>query len=202
MRYAVAGAAAVLALALALGGRGLNAAESMGGMAGMQHADAFAGVTKAVAVLHSPDPADAKVSGIIRFEQTGEKVHVTGEIKGLAANSQHGFHVHEFGDVSASAGDKYDGLNLGGHYNPEGASHQHAGLDSATRHAGDLGNVTADANGTAYIDISVDNISLAGAKNPILGRGLVLHANPDDLKTQPTGNAGGRIAVAVIGVGK
>src|SRR5262249_19589074 len=112
-------------------------------------------------------------------------------------NSEHGFHVHEFGDVSAQ-----DGMSTGGHYNPEGAAHQHAGLDSPTRHAGDLGNVKADGSGKATVDVTVDNISVAGTKDPIIGRGLVLHANADDLKTQPSGNAGARIAVAVIGIGK
>jgi Cu-Zn family superoxide dismutase len=195
MRLAVVGAAAVLALSVALGVRALGAGEAAA------H-DPWAGVTKAVAVLHSPDPADAKVTGVIRFEQVGDKVHVTGEIKGLAPNTKHGFHVHQYGDISPSEGDKYDGLNTGGHYNPEGAAHQHGGLDLATRHAGDFGNVTADATGTAHVDITVDNISVAGMKDPIVGRGLVLHAGEDDLKTQPTGNSGGRIAVAVIGIAK
>ena len=196
MRHVIAGAA-ILALAAVLGVRALGAEDPAA-----MHVATWSAVTKAVAVLHSPDPANVAVTGVIRFEQAGDKVHVTGEIKGLAPNSEHGFHVHEFGDISPSADNKYDGLNTGGHYNPEGAAHQHAGMDSATRHAGDFGNVTADASGTAHIDITVDNISVAGAKDPILGRGLVVHANVDDLKTQPTGNAGGRIAVAVIGVAK
>jgi Cu-Zn family superoxide dismutase len=166
------------------------------------HENMWKNVTKAVAVLHSPDPANATVMGVIRFEQVGDKVHVTGEIKGLAPNSEHGFHVHEFGDISPSADNKYDGLNAGGHYNPEGATHQHAGMDAANRHAGDFGNVKADAKGVAHIDFTVDNISVAGLKDPIIGRGLVVHANPDDLKSQPAGNAGGRIAVAVIGIAK
>ena len=186
------GGLALLSLALAL-----RAADTMP----MDHA-MMPAVTKAIAVLHSPDPANATISGVIRFEQVGDKVHVTGDIKGLAPNSVHGFHIHDFGDISPSADNKYDGLNTGGHYNPEGAAHTHAGLDSETRHAGDLGNVTADASGAAHIDLTVDNISVGGMKDPIVGHGLVLHASADDFKTQPTGNAGGRIAVAVIGIAK
>ncbi len=188
------GACTLLSLAVTLAG-----CESM---PMNHHAAMWSGVTKAVAVLHSPDPANAAVTGVIRFEQVGDKVHVTGDIHGLAVNSVHGFHIHDFGDVSPSEGNKFDGLNTGGHYNPEGAAHQHAGMDSEMRHAGDMGNVTADASGNVHLDLTVDNISIAGMKDPIIGRGLVLHANPDDLKTQPTGNAGARIAVGVIGIAK
>jgi Cu-Zn family superoxide dismutase len=193
-RRVFVGAMVVAFLTLALTFGGCQAVDA--------HVHMWSGVTKAVAVLHSPDPDNATPYGVIHFEQVGDKVHVFGDIHGLAPNTQHGFHVHQYGDISPSEGNKYDGLNTGGHYNPEGAAHHHAGLDNPMRHAGDFGNVTADASGDAHVDLTVDNISVAGMKDPIIGRGLVLHANADDLKTQPTGNAGGRIATAVIGIAK
>ena len=73
--------------------------------------------------------------------------------------------------------------------------------DSAKRHVGDLGNVKADESGKAVIDLDDDQLSFEGP-NCILGRGLVVHEKADDLKSQPSGNAGGRLAVAIIGVAK
>jgi superoxide dismutase, Cu-Zn family len=77
--------------------------------------------------------------------------------------------------------------------------HPHGLPDKENRHAGDFGNLESDQNGNADFKLTVDNISLAGRLNPIIGRGLVVHAKPDD-GSQPTGNAGDRIAVGVIGV--
>jgi len=150
-------------------------------------------VTHAVAVLE-PTQGNS-VSGVIHFDQEGDAVHIHGDIKGLAANSTHGFHIHEFGDDSSA-----DGLSAGGHFNPEG--HQHGGPMDQMHHAGDLGNIAADASGTAHVDLTVNDISIAGMKDPIIGRGVVIHRDPDDLKSQPVGNAGPRIAVGVIGIAK
>ena len=73
--------------------------------------------------------------------------------------------------------------------------------DANKRHAGDLGNLVAHENGVAEYDVTLGGISIAGAMNPILGRGVIVHALPDD-GGQPTGNAGGRIGCGVIGVAK
>ena len=159
------------------------------------HANMWSSVTHAVAVLQPTQGNN--VHGVIKFEQTPAGVHITGQITGLAPNSTHGFHIHEFGDASSA-----DGSAAGGHYNPEGAAHQHAGMDNPMRHAGDLGNVQADGSGAASIDVTDPDLSIAGMNHPIIGRGLVLHANADDLKSQPAGNAGPRIAVGVIGIAK
>jgi Cu-Zn family superoxide dismutase len=159
------------------------------------HANMWASVTHAVAVLQPT--AGNSVAGTLMFEQMGDHVHITGTITGLAPGSVHGFHIHEFGDASSK-----DGMAAGGHYNPEGASHMHGEMNGAMSHAGDLGNVTADSTGTATVDLMAHGISIAGMKDPIIGRGVVLHANPDDLKSQPAGNAGPRIAVGVIGIAK
>jgi Cu-Zn family superoxide dismutase len=148
-------------------------------------------VTRAVAVLH---PAkDGKVEGTLTFAKAAAGLKVSGRITGLAAGT-HGFHIHEFGDCSAA-----DFSSAGGHYNPTG--HQHAGPAEARRHIGDMGNIEAGADGTVTVDYTDPRLRFDGAHG-ILGRGVIVHANPDDLKTQPTGNAGGRLACGVIGVAK
>jgi Cu-Zn family superoxide dismutase len=119
-------------------------------------------------------------------------VKVIADLEGLAAGQKHAFHIHQYGDCTAS-----DGMSAGGHYNPEG--HQHGLPDSEKRHAGDLGNIQADSEGKAHYEITASNISIQGQKNPILGRGVIVHAKPDD-GGQPVGNAGARIACGVIGV--
>ncbi len=133
-------------------------------------------------------------TGEVRFEQKGSVVTVTANLTGLEPNSVHAWHVHEWGDISAA-----NGTATGGHYNPEG--HPHALPFSPVRHGGDFGNITADGDGHARAVIIVDNITIAGTRNPIIGRGLIIHAMPDD-GGQPTGNAGARIAQGVIGVAK
>jgi Cu-Zn family superoxide dismutase len=148
---------------------------------------------RAVAVIH-PTPGN-QVSGIVRFAPTGGGVRVTADLHGLPPNSTHGFHIHEYGDCSAP-----DASSAGGHYNPD--HHHHAGLDTEMRHAGDLGNIKADANGDAHLDLTVDNITVDGSKNPILGRAVIVHQKADDLKSQPTGDAGARIGCGVIGLAK
>ncbi|MCO6458789.1 MAG: superoxide dismutase family protein [Pirellulaceae bacterium] len=133
-----------------------------------------------------------KCRGTVTFEAAGEgKVKVMAKISGLNANQKHAIHVHEFGDIT-----DLSGKSAGGHYNPEG--HPHGLPPAKDRHAGDLGNLEADANGNATYTLMVDNISVAG-KNPILGRAIVIHAKPDD-GGQPVGNAGDRIGFGVIGV--
>ncbi len=136
-----------------------------------------------------------KARGVVRFFQRDDgKVKVVAEVEGLQPNGKHGFHIHEYGDCSA-----LDAASAGGHYNPEG--YPHAGPDAEKRHAGDLGNLVADEQGRAHYELVVDNITVDGTRNPILGRAVIVHEKPDDLVTQPTGNAGARIGCGVIGVG-
>jgi len=148
-------------------------------------------VTHAIAVLHPGK--DSKVAGTVHFKKEGSGVHVTGALTGLAAGN-HGFHIHEFGDCSAA-----DFTSAGGHFNPAG--NPHGGPKDAKRHEGDMGNIEATADGNATIDYVDSALAFAGAQS-IVGRGVIVHANPDDFKTQPTGNAGGRVACGVIGVAK
>jgi Cu-Zn family superoxide dismutase len=148
------------------------------------------GPAQAVAVLHPT--AGQQCHGVVRFTQDGDSVKVVAELEGLNPNQKHAFHIHQFGDCSSP-----DGMSAGGHYNPEG--HQHGLPSTESRHAGDLGNVEADGQGKAHYEITVNNISISGSKNPIIGRGVIVHAKPDD-GGQPVGNAGARIGCGVIGV--
>jgi superoxide dismutase, Cu-Zn family len=154
-------------------------------------AGAPAPVTKAVALLRPLGSSGA--TGSVTFTKVEGGVRVVAKLSGLKEGA-HGFHIHEFGDCSAP-----DGSSAGGHFNPAGASH--AGPMDPQRHAGDMGNVTAGVDGAATLEYVDAQASFEGP-NSILGRGLIVHANPDDLKTQPTGNAGGRIACGVVGAAK
>lgn len=133
------------------------------------------------------------VKGTVRFMQTGDNVVLaTGQISGLKPNSEHGFHIHDKGDCSSG-----DGMSAGGHFNPSGSAHGKYGSDA--HHGGDLPSLTADATGIARFNTELRGVNLkAGEATNITGRGLIVHADPDDYKTQPTGNAGARLACAVI----
>lgn len=129
--------------------------------------------------------------GEITFTQVGKKVIVAGTVTGLRPNAEHGFHVHEKGDCSSG-----DGMSTGAHFNPLGKPHAHH--TTAERHAGDLPAIRADANGRAVYRAEMDVITVAAGATSVIGKGLIVHADPDDYKTQPTGNSGARIACAVI----
>ncbi|MFT4197815.1 MAG: superoxide dismutase family protein, partial [Pseudoxanthomonas sp.] len=136
--------------------------------------------------------AGSNVAGTLQFMSMDGKVHVTGTLTGLSPG-QHGFHIHEKGDCSAA-----DGSSAGGHFNPDHVDH---GQVSATpHHAGDSNNIVADAQGNASVDnLLSDNVHLGGGDDhDILGKAVIVHADADDYKTQPTGNAGGRLACGVI----
>lgn len=133
---------------------------------------------------------DNKAQGNIKFQESGGAVHITGKISGVPAG-KHGFHVHEKGDCSAP-----DGASAGGHFNP--TAKQHGAPGAAEHHVGDFGNVEAYANGDVTLNVQLDGVSLNGP-NSIIGKAVILHGGEDDLKTQPTGNAGARLACGVIG---
>ncbi|HZP91751.1 MAG TPA: superoxide dismutase family protein [Burkholderiales bacterium] len=132
-----------------------------------------------------------QVSGTVNFSQRGDMVLVEAKVTGLKPNASHGFHIHEKGDCSAP-----DASSAGGHFNPTGMPH---GAPTADKHhGGDLGNLKADANGFAQLSIQVSGVSLGADANSIIGRAVIVHANPDDLKSQPAGNAGPRVACGLI----
>jgi Cu-Zn family superoxide dismutase len=156
-------------------------------------AEKATGPKKAVCVLMPTQKSDGKVQGTVTFTQKDDAVEITGEISGLTPG-KHGFHIHEFGDMSSA-----DGMATGGHFNP--GMHKHGGPEDTDRHAGDFGNIEAGADGKATIKMTDKAISMSGP-NSIIGRALIVHAKEDDLKSQPSGNAGDRIAQGVIGVAK
>ena len=130
-------------------------------------------------------------NGTVNFAQNGNKVMVTGEVRGLKPNAEHGFHIHEKGDCSSG-----DGMSAAGHFNPDGKPH--GSQADNNHHAGDLPALKADANGVAKFNFESTSISVAAAATAVAGKGLIVHISPDDYKTQPTGNSGARLACAVI----
>jgi Cu-Zn family superoxide dismutase len=132
-----------------------------------------------------------KVAGTVNFSQHGEKMLVEADVTGLSPGL-HGFHIHEKGDCRAG-----DGSSAGGHFNPAGTPH--GGPASAPRHAGDLGNLVADAGGHAVLSVELTGITLGADPSSIIGRSVIVHAGADDLSTQPSGGSGARQACGLIG---
>ncbi len=130
-------------------------------------------------------------SGVVDFEQDDDAMHIRVRIEGLTPNGIHGIHVHEKGDCRAP-----DASSAGGHFNPSNSPH--GGPDSELRHAGDLGNIRADTNGVVETTFDVTGISLGTGPDSIIGRAVIVHAQADDLISQPSGNAGSRIACGLI----
>jgi Cu-Zn family superoxide dismutase len=152
--------------------------------------------TVALATSHLTAASGSLVSGTLTLAPAGNGVRVTGDIGGLAPGSSHGFHVHETGDCSAA-----DASSAGGHFNPANTAHGKAG--TRTHHAGDIDNIVADATGVAHVDTRIAGVSLGGAPgDDILGRAIVVHAAPDDYRSQPSGNAGARVGCGVIKAGR
>lgn len=158
-------------------------------LAGCQSSPMQSGGKQARAVLEAK--SGSNVAGQVDFAERGNKVLVSVKVRGLTPNSQHGFHVHEKGDCSAA-----DGMSTGGHFNPDGHPHSHA--KKTPRHAGDMENLVANAKGEATATFELETIRVDNGRHGILDRAVIVHANPDDYMTQPTGNAGGRIACGLI----
>ncbi|MEJ2195815.1 MAG: superoxide dismutase family protein [Ignavibacteriaceae bacterium] len=145
-------------------------------------------VNKAICLLYPTQGSETM--GTVTFSQKADGMLIIADVKGLSPG-KHGFHIHEYGDCSQP-----DGKSAGGHFNP--TSKNHGGPNSEDRHVGDLGNLIAKDDGTAYYEWTDKLLSFSGPKS-ILGRAIIVHADEDDLISQPTGNAGARIACGVIG---
>jgi Cu-Zn family superoxide dismutase len=143
------------------------------------------------AVAKLQPTADNRAAGTVTFEAVKDRVRVTADLTGLPAGN-HGFHIHEKGDCSAA-----DGTSAGGHFNPAGSPHGGPDSPAAQRHVGDLGNLQAAENGTAHYAREDMILSLEGPDS-IVGKAVIVHAGADDLTSQPTGNAGPRLACGVI----
>ncbi|CAN8247230.1 unnamed protein product [Cochlearia groenlandica] len=148
---------------------------------------------KAVAILKGASDVEGVVT--LTQEDTGPttvSVRITGLAPGL-----HGFHLHEFGDTTNGC------ISTGPHFNPNKMTHGAPGDE--IRHAGDLGNITANADGMAETTLVDNQIPLTGP-NSVIGRALVVHELKDDLGkgghelSLTTGNAGGRLACGVVGL--
>lgn len=146
--------------------------------------------TRAHAVL--APASSSHVSGRLSFVATNQGVHITGRISGLQPDSTHGFHIHANGDCGAP-----DASSAGGHFNP--TQQPHGRPQSGSHHAGDIPNQQANADGVATVDTVVKGIELGtGSNTDVLGRAVIVHAQPDDYTSQPSGNSGARIACGVI----
>jgi Cu-Zn family superoxide dismutase len=142
----------------------------------------------AMATLSSTSNSTA--SGTIHFVEIGEgEVEVQADLTGVPPGT-HGFHVHDKTECGA------DGMAAGGHYNPTSAPH--GAPDAVSHHAGDFGNVTADAKGEVHARFTTHSITVAPGAMSVVGHAVVLHAGTDDLTTQPTGNSGARIACGIV----
>ena len=118
-------------------------------------------------------------------------MRVVAKVSGLVPGREHGFHIHEPSDCSSS-----DGMSAKGHFDPH--CKPHGRFSSSERHVGDLPALNADPRGASGLQVDLDLISVALEPASIIGRSLLVHANPDDYRAQPTGNSGTPIACAVI----
>lgn len=142
--------------------------------------------TKAAAQLEPK--SGSQVTGMVTFTKVGDEIQVVADIQNLKPG-KHGFHIHEKGDCSAA-----DAASAGAHFNP--TQKHHGGPMNLDHHTGDLGNIEADASGKAHLDWK-GKLSFTG-KDSIIGRSVVVHEKEDDLKTDPSGNSGARIACGAI----
>lgn len=140
------------------------------------------------------------IKGTVKFTESGSRVKIDVNLNGLKPNSMHGFHVHEAGDLSDRC------ISMCAHFNPYGMTHGCPGMKD--RHIGDLGNLVTNNRGEAKYSFYDNCIKLRGTKANIIGRGLIIHEDKDDCgqgenaESLKTGNAGKRIACAVIGYAK
>lgn len=144
---------------------------------------------KAAAALQPK--SGTNTAGRVTFDQQQTGVMVVVSVTGLPAGTSHGFHVHEKGDCSAP-----DAMSAGGHFNP--TAKPHGQMTMPDHHAGDMNNLTADANGNARVQFLMPDVTVSPGPTSVIGKAVIVHKDPDDYRTQPTGNAGGRIACGVI----
>jgi len=149
--------------------------------------------TKANVLKINLEPkSNSAVSGTATFTEKNGIVTFEAKMSGLKPGV-HAIHIHEKSDCSAT-----DASSAGGHWNP--TFKKHGKWSDGEHHKGDIGNFTADANGNGTISLKTDEwcIGCGDETKDILNKGLIVHANPDDFTTQPTGNAGGRVACSGI----
>lgn len=167
---------------------GMAAAMLVAGCAAMPGGTSAANGAKASALLV---PTKGNIAnGSVRFKQEGDNVLVMATVHNLAPGTVHGFHLHEKGDCESD-----DGMSAGGHFNPDGKPH---GPQDGAHHAGDMPALKADANGVASATFVLRGVTVSAGPHSVLGKGLIVHKDPDDYTTQPTGGSGARIACGVV----
>jgi Cu-Zn family superoxide dismutase len=140
-------------------------------------------------------PANASgVSGTVVFSELDNRMRIEASVMGLS-EGLHGIHIHQNGDCSAA-----DASSAGGHWAPDGNPHGAPTDPPGQHHAGDLGNLSAGADGKAMLVLEDPELALAG-DHGVVGHSVIVHAGADDLKSQPSGNSGQRIACGVIEYG-
>lgn len=148
----------------------------------------------ATATVQLESKSGSTATGQLELTASEGGVSLTGEIAGLTAGSEHAFHVHETGDCSAA-----DASSAGGHFNPHSAQHGPPTVAQSERHLGDMPNIVADENGRSAITAAIPGATLRdGGMNDLIGKAVVVHEKRDDYVTQPSGDAGSRIACGVI----
>jgi len=179
--------ATALAAALALTG---CAMKIDGHSHGDEHgADMKGGMMGGAAFATLSPSATGGATGSVMFHAMGDELMVHVQAAGLAPGSVHGFHIHDKGNCASA-----DFTSAGGHFNPDAKPH---GTQDAAHHAGDMPNLTADADGKVDQKFHLHGASLTGP-NSIVGHAVIVHAGPDDYTTQPTGNSGARLSCGVI----
>ena len=141
------------------------------------------------AVAEIGPASGSQVQGTAAFTRTPEGIHLAVKVSGLTPG-EHGIHIHEVGDCSAP-----DATSAKGHFNPTNKPH---GGHEGEHHAGDIPNLTADSDGKADYSVDLSGLEIGSGDSNIIGRALIIHAAPDDYRTQPAGNSGKRIACGVI----
>lgn len=163
----------------------------VGGCASLNKAGPVDGSTVKLARAHVTPTRGHQVEGLFTFQVVRAGVRISGSVHNLS-RGPHGIHIHETGDCSAP-----DASSAGGHYNPTGAPHGHPDDPPEQRHLGDLGNIHANPDRVGTYE-RVDRVIRLNGPHSILGKALIIHAGEDDLRSQPTGNAGLRLACGVI----
>lgn len=149
---------------------------------------------EAVAIIHGAGDNKDKITGTVTFIPEGDGIKIIADVSGLSPG-KHGIHIHQKSDLSSP-----DLKSAGPHFNP--GNHKHGGPESAEHHAGDLGNIEADANGHGHLELLSHDLSIENSGNGVVGHSVIIHAGEDDLKSQPAGNSGDRIAGGAIEVRK
>lgn len=143
-----------------------------------------------VAVASLTPTQGQNVRGLFVFHQMGDHLMVHARVTGLTPNAEHAIHVHEKGDCAST-----DGTSAGGHFNPDGQPH---GPQSGPHHAGDMPSLKTGPDGVAEQKFKLSGPTVSAGPASLVGRAVIVHAGPDDYRTQPTGNSGARLACGVI----